>query len=118
MPNQPKDSICRVSVHTRVKVKKTLGIKDDQNTWPITNTLWASVLPYSDPVIVDWQQSQSSATLWKLTFRGIREFSVADTRFTRKNGTIVYEPISEAYHASRTDGEYTIIKVQRIDKLI
>lgn len=119
MPNAPKDSICRVSVHTRVKIKKTLGIKDDPNTtWPITNTLWASVLPFSDPIIVDWQQSQSVATVWKFTFRGIRDFSVADTRFTRKNGTLIYEPISTPYYASRTDGEYTIVKCQRIDKLI
>jgi len=104
----------RINVHIRNSTKKTLGRSE---IWPISYTLWGSALPFK-PLIVDWQQGQSTAQLWKLTFGGERNFLVADTRFTR--GIYIWEPISISYLPSDTLGPQitTIIECQRIDKLI
>jgi len=104
----------RINVHTRTRTKKTLG---NAEQWPITSTLWGSALPFK-PLIVDWQQSQSSAQLWKLTFGGEKDFSVADTRFSR--GNYIWEPISISFiHSDSIGPEFdTLVECQRIDKLI
>ena len=104
----------RISVHIRTSTKKTLGRVD---VWPVSYILWGSALPFK-PLIVDWQQGQSAAVLWKLTFGGKRNFDVAATRFT--SGDYVWKPISVSYIPSRTPGADfdTIIECSLIKDLL
>ncbi len=106
----------RISVHIRTSTKKTLGRSE---TWPISYVLWGSALPFK-PVIVNWDENQSSSVLWKLTFQGERDFNIAETRFSRLNNTYIWQPISVTYIPSDTPGVGmdTLIECSRIDKLI
>lgn len=111
----PVDYPDRIKLYTRTKSKTTLGFTE---TWSSYVSLWASVLELDTRMtdaagVVFTDQNQTTMKLIKVTLRGRRTLSVADSRITWRGG--IFKPLESPRYPGRSNNQYTVVFCHQVD---